>query len=150
MVTIQTSFHVVPLMECTYISKLLRFSRVCSHVDDFNAWNKWLTAKLHKQCYRYHKLKKGFFRVLSPTQWVAFKILCRIKVSLTSRSIGTRILWWDLVYRFKKIIGRTDFSDQFRKIIIRHKPSGYNLNGMRQSACLVINPITVDNFATLI
>ena len=44
-------------------------------------------------------------------------------------------------------MGRTDFSDQFRKIIIRHKRIGYDLNVMRQSACLVINPITVDKFA---
>ena len=44
-------------------------------------------------------------------------------------------------------MGRTDFSDQFRKIIIRHKRIGYDLNVMRQSACLVINPIRVDNFA---
>ena len=43
----------------------------------------------------------------------------------------------------------TDFSDQFRKIIIRYKHIGYNLNVMRQSACLVINPITVDGYATL-
>ena len=44
---------------------------------------------------------------------------------------------------------RTDFSDQFRKIIIRHKRIGYDLNVMRQSACLVVTQITVDNFATL-
>ena len=47
-------------------------------------------------------------------------------------------------------MGRTNFSDQFRKIIIRHKRIGYNLNVIRQSACLVINPITVDNFAALL
>ena len=35
------------------------------------------------------------------------------------------------------------FSDQFRKIIMRYKRIGYNLNVMRQAACLVINPITV-------
>ena len=46
-------------------------------------------------------------------------------------------------------MGRTDFSDQFRKIIICHKRIGYDLNVMRQSACLVIDPITVDNFAAL-
>ena len=40
-----------------------------------------------------------------------------------------------------------DFSDQFRKIIPRYKHIGYNLNVMRQSACLVINPITVDGYA---
>ena len=46
-------------------------------------------------------------------------------------------------------MGRTNFSDQFRKIIIRHKRIGYDLNVMRQSAYLVLNPITVDNFAAL-
>ena len=44
---------------------------------------------------------------------------------------------------------RTDFSDRFPKILIRHKRIGYDLNTMRQSAYLVINPITVDNFAAL-
>ena len=47
------------------------------------------------------------------------------------------------------VMGMTDFSDQFRKIIIRYKRIGYNLNVMRQSACLVINPITVDSYAAL-
>ena len=42
----------------------------------------------------------------------------------------------------------TDFSDQFRKIM-RYKRFGYNLNVMRQSACLGINPITVDGYAAL-
>ena len=46
-------------------------------------------------------------------------------------------------------MGRTDFSNQFQKIIIRHKRIGFDLNVMRQPACLVINPITVDKFAAL-
>ena len=40
-----------------YISQLIRFARVCSHV---NTLNKCLTAKLLKQSYRYHKLRKAF------------------------------------------------------------------------------------------
>ena len=44
-----------------YISQLIRFARVCSHVDDFNTCNQCLTAKLLKQGYRYHKLRKFFF-----------------------------------------------------------------------------------------
>ena len=43
-----------------YISQLIRFARVCSHVDDFNTRNKCLTAKLLKQGYPYHKLRKAF------------------------------------------------------------------------------------------
>ena len=46
-----------------YISQLLRFARVCSHVDDFNTRNKCLTAKLHKQGYRYHMLRKAFCKL---------------------------------------------------------------------------------------
>ena len=36
-----------------YISQLIRFARVSSHVIDFNARNKSLTAKLLQQGYRY-------------------------------------------------------------------------------------------------
>ena len=50
---------------------------------------------------------------------------------------------------FKNIMASTGFSHQFRKVIIHHKHIGYNLNAMRQSACLVINPIMVDNFVAL-
>ena len=44
----------------------------------------------------------------------------------------------------------TDFSDQFRKSIMRNKRIGYNLNVMQKSVFLVINPITVDGYAELI
>ena len=43
-----------------YISQLIRFARVCSHVEDFNNRNLFLTAKLLKQGYRYHKIRKPF------------------------------------------------------------------------------------------
>ena len=43
-----------------YISQLFQFARVSSHVADFNARNKSLTAKLLQQSYRYHNLRKTF------------------------------------------------------------------------------------------
>ena len=43
-----------------YISQLIRFARVSRHVDDFNTRNKVLTAKLLRQGYRYHKIRKAF------------------------------------------------------------------------------------------
>ena len=42
-----------------YISQLVRFARVCSNVEDFNNRNLFLTAKLLKQGYRYHKMRKA-------------------------------------------------------------------------------------------
>ena len=53
----------------------------------------------------------------------------------------------DLIGSYKKLIGINDFSFQFRKIITRYRRIGYSLNVMRQSACLVFNPIMVDNYA---
>ena len=69
--------------------------------------------------------------------------------SLLHQGLSEPEFYGDLVYKFKKIRGMTDFSDQFIKIIMRHKRIGYNLNVMRQSACLDINQITVDGHAAL-
>ena len=54
-----------------------------------------------------------------------------------------------LYINLKKNEGRADVSDQFRKIIVRFKRIRYNKYIMRQSACLVFNPISVNNFASL-
>ena len=68
--------------------------------------------------------------------------------TLLSEGLSEPEFYGDLVYKFKKLIGSNDFSSfQFRKIITRYRRIGYNLNVMRQSACLVFNPIMVDNYA---
>ena len=69
--------------------------------------------------------------------------------SLLKQGLSEPEFYGDLVYKLKKIVGRNDFSDQFRKIIIRYKRIGYNMNVTRQTACLVVNPITVNNFTDL-
>ena len=56
---------------------------------------------------------------------------------------GIPIFYGDLVYKFKIIVRNPNFRDQFKKIIKRYKKKdGYNLDIMRQSACLVANPFT--------
>ena len=125
-----------------YISQVIKFARVCSHVDDFN------TAKLLKQGYRYHKLRKAFSKSYRRHYELISKFNIGLK-SLLHQGLLEPEFFGDFVYKFKKISGLTDFSDQFRKIIMRYKRIGYNLNVMRQSACLVINPIMVDGFAAL-
>ena len=47
------------------------------------------------------------------------------------------------------IIGKLNFSDQFKKIIKRYKRVGYSMDIMRQSTSLVVNPITVDSYGFL-
>ena len=52
-------------------------------------------------------------------------------------------------YRFRKNVGKSNFSEQVRKLINRYKRFGYSLDIMRQTACLVVNPIIVDGYASL-
>ena len=67
--------------------------------------------------------------------------------TLLSEGLSEPEFYGDLVYKLKKLKGINDFSLQFGKIITRYRRIGYNLNVMRQSACLVFNPIMVDNYA---
>ena len=53
----------------------------------------------------------------------------------------------DLVYNLKRIVGSYNFSAQFIKIISHHKKIGYSVNVLQQTACLVVNPVTVGSFA---
>ena len=55
----------------------------------------------------------------------------------------------DLVYKLKKIVGSNNFTAQLIKIISHYKKIGYNINVLQQTACLVVNRITVGNFAFL-
>ena len=50
-----------------------------------------------------------------------------------------------LVYQFRKIVGKTDFLEQFKKIVARYKKVGYNMDILWKTACLVVNSSMVDN-----
>ena len=58
-------------------------------------------------------------------------------------------LYGDLLYKFRKIIGKNVFSYHFKKIIVRYKKIGYNIDVLRQTAYLVVNPVKVNSFAYL-
>ena len=105
-----------------YISQLIIFARVCNYV-----------RKTFSKFYRRH-----------------YELISKYNVglkTLLSEGLSEPEFYGELVYKFKKLIGINDFSFQFRKIITRYRRIGYNLNVMRQSACLVFNPIMVDNYA---
>ena len=69
--------------------------------------------------------------------------------SLFRRGFSEPEFYGDFVYRLKKIVGSDHFSAQFIKISYHYKKIGYNINVLQQTACLVVNPITVGNFAFL-
>ena len=69
--------------------------------------------------------------------------------TLMQQSLSEPTFYGDLVYKFKRIVGKPYFSDQFKNIIKRYKKVGYNLDIMRQTASLVLNPITVYSYGFL-
>ena len=133
-----------------YISQFIRFARVSSHVDDlkFKTHNKVLTAKLLRQGCRYHKLRKAFSKFYRRH----FDIVSKYNVGLKTillQGLSEPEFYGDLVYKFRKIIGKNEFPYHFKKIIVRYKKIGFNINVMQQTACLVVNPIKVNSFAYL-
>ena len=125
-----------------YISQPVRFARVCSYVDDINNTNLFLTAKLLKHGYRYYKIRTAFYKFYHRHSELIVKYNIRLK-PLLQQGISEPIIYCDFVYKFKRIVEKSNFSDQFKKIVKRYIRVGYNLDIMRQSACLVLNPITV-------
>ena len=75
----------------------------------------------------YSKFHRGHYESVSKFN-VGLKTLLHLRLSEPE-------FYGDLVYKLKKNVGRADFSDQFRKIIICYKRIGYNINIIRQSAC---------------
>ena len=131
-----------------YISQLIRFARVCSNVEDFNNRNLFLAAKLLKQGYRYHKIRKAFSKFYHKHSELIVKYNIVLK-SLLQQGISEPIFHGDLVYKFKRIVGKPYFSDQLKNIIKRYITVEYNLEPMRQSACLVLKQITVYSYGFL-
>ena len=56
----------------------------------------------------------------------------------------------DLVYKFKKIIGKPNFFNLLKRIVNRFRRAGYSLDIMRQTACLDFSPVMVESYAALI
>ena len=122
------------------------FARASSHVVDFNTCYK--TQKLLKQGYRYQKLRKTFSKFYRRYYDLISKFQIGLK-SLLRQRLSEPEFYGDLVYKLKNIVGSDIFSAQFIKVISHYKKIGYNINVLQQTACLVVNPITVGNFAFL-
>ena len=82
-----------------------------SHVANFNSRNKSLTAKLLQ-------LRKTFSKFYHRHYELVSKFNVGLK-TLLHQDRSEPEFNGDLVYKFKTIVGRADFSDQFRKIIVR-------------------------------
>ena len=116
-------------------------------LDIFNTRNKVLTAKLLRQGYRYHKIRKAFSKFYRRHFDTVSKYNVGLK-RLLLQGLSELEFYSDLVYKFRKIIGKNDFPYHFKKIIVRYKKIGNNTDVLRHTACLIVNPTKVKNLLT--
>ena len=76
-----------------HISQLIQFARVSSHVADFSAGNKSLTAKFLQQGYRYHKLRKTFSKFYHRHYELVSKFNVGLKTLLHQGLSEPEFLW---------------------------------------------------------
>ena len=83
---------------------------MCSNVDDFN--NRNLFQLLLD--YRYHKILKAFSKFYHRHSELIVKYKIELK-TLLQHGISNVIFYCDLVYKFKRIVRKPNFSVQFKK-----------------------------------
>ena len=93
-----------------------------------------------RQSYLYFKLRKAFSKFYRRHSALVEKYSVSLKI-LLQQGISEPEFYGDLVY-----VGKSNFSEQFGKLINRYKRIGYSLDIMRQTACLVVNPSIVDGY----
>ena len=75
----------------------------------------------------YHKLRKAFSKFYRRH----FDIVSKYNVGLKTlllQGLSEPEFYGDLVYKFRNIIGKNDFPYHFKKIVVRYKKIGYNIN----------------------
>ena len=92
-----------------------------------------------------------FFLFLLKTKivWAVLTSTHNVCFGAKIRKIGIRLHTTVLLYKHG-VHGGIYYMEKFRKILTRYRRIGrigYNLNVMRQSACLLFSPIMVDNYA---
>ena len=97
----------------------IRFVRASSNVSDFNCRNKG-----HNTGYRYHKLRKTFSKFYRRHSGLVEKYNVSSR-KLLQQGISEPEFYRNLVYRIRKIVGKSNFAEQFRKLSNCYNKIGY-------------------------
>ena len=119
-------------------------ARVSSHVDDFNNRYKVMTAKLLKQVL-YQKLRKAFLKLYRRHFDLVSKNNVGLNTHLLQGFSGPEFMATGCMN--SKLSGKNNFPYHFKRIIARYKKIGYNIDVLRQTACLIANPVKVNILA---
>ena len=91
------------------------------------------------QGYSYHKIYKAF---------IVSKYSVGLK-TLLLQGLSEPEFYGDFVYEFRKIIGKSDFLIISKRQLLVIKRLVITQMFLRQTACLVVNPVKVNKFAYL-
>ena len=118
-----------------YISQLIRFARASSNVSDFNCRNKALIPSSLSRAIVIISCVRLFSKFYRRHSELVEKYNVSLK-KLLQQGISEPEFCGDLVQRIRKIVWKSNFSEQFRKLINRYTRIGYNPYVMRQIACM--------------
>ena len=121
-------------------------------ISSLNISARWKLSNLASNFEKFHIQTWKFEKAFSKFYYRHSELIVKYNIGLKTllqQGISEPIFYGDLVYKLKRIVGKPNFSDQFKKIVKRYIRVGYNLDIMRQSACLVVNPITVYSYGFL-
>jgi hypothetical protein len=96
----------------------------------------FITSKLLKQGYRFHKLRKYFTKFYNRNFDLISEFNSDFKTFLR-QGISQPGFYGIVIYKLRKILGHDNFSAVFIKIIKRFSKIGYDPTFLRHTACLV-------------
>ena len=99
-----------------FISQFIRFARASSSLSDCNCRNKAHAAKLLRQGYRYFKLRKAFSKFYRRHSALEENYSVRQK-TLMQQGISEPEVYGDLVYRFRKNVGKITFRSNSENLL---------------------------------
>ena len=119
-----------------------------SHVTDFNTRNKFKLVNFSIRAIGIINFKKPFSKFYSRHYELVSKFKVGLK-SLLQQGLSEPKFCVGLVYKVRKKLNRAEFSSSSETLSCVTNVLDMIQMLFRQSACIVINPITVESFATL-
>jgi hypothetical protein len=127
-----------------YISQLIRFARTCSKAEDFHNRNLFITSKLLKQGYRYHKLRATFAKFYKRSEDSLTKYKCTLK-SFLNKGISHPKFYGDIIYKIRKISKLTDFNVKCSSILKKYLNRGYKASTLKYTVYQLMGLNGFDN-----
>ena len=109
-----------------YISRLVRFTRCCTGVSDFNSKNLQISSKLLTQSYRYHKLRKTFDKFFSSYSDLLSKFGEISFQEYVTEGISHPVFYGDLVYKLRRVKCEANFVSSGPKLVKRLRCRKYD------------------------